>query len=217
MAKREPVKPPPGVRIPPEAEPAPPRRGRPRSVSARLAVLEAAKALLAEGGLGAVTIEAVAARAGVGKPTIYRTWPNAHAVAMAALMEGEEADGPTRGARTAISTLRRQLRGIARVFSSRTGRSVTLMLASAVGETELSKAFRNHFILARREEGRALLRKAIERGELRGDLGAAGEEVALDLLYAPIFYRILVGHAPLDDAFVDAVVEQLVRGLGPPR
>lgn len=216
MSKREPVKPPGVAPTVPEPEAAAPRRGRPRSASARAAVLEAARALLEEGGLGAVTIEAVAARAGVGKPTIYRTWPNAHAVAMAALMDGEEGEGPTRGARTAISTLRRQLRSIARIFASRTGRSVALMLASSVGETELSRAFRNHFILARREEGRSLLRKAIERGELRGDLGPAGLEVALDLLYAPIFYRILVGHAPLDDAFVDAVVEQLVRGLGAP-
>lgn len=149
----------------------------------------------------------------MGKPTIYRTWPNAHAVAMAALMESQESEAPTKGARTAISTLRRQLRSIVRIFAARTGRSVTLMLASSVGETELSKAFRNHFILARRDEGRALLEKAIARGEVRADLDL---EVALDLLYAPIFYRILIGHAPLDDAFADAVVDHLLRGLRRP-
>src|SRR5215471_3086980 len=69
-------------------------RGRPRSVAARRAILKATHELLAEGGLSSVTIEGIAARAGVGKPTIYRTWPNAHAVAMAALMEGSETDEP---------------------------------------------------------------------------------------------------------------------------
>jgi AcrR family transcriptional regulator len=65
-------------------------RGRPRSMAARRAILMATHELLAEGGLSSVTIEGIAARAGVGKPTIYRSWPNAQAVAMAALMEGSD-------------------------------------------------------------------------------------------------------------------------------
>src|SRR5579864_9001228 len=65
-------------------------RGRPRSLEARRAILRAAHELLAEGGLSSVTIEGIADRAGVGKPTIYRTWPNANAVAMAALMENDD-------------------------------------------------------------------------------------------------------------------------------
>src|SRR5262249_24320148 len=105
-------------------------RGRPRSVAARRAILKAAHQLLAEGGLSSVTIEGIAARAGVGKPTIYRSWPNAHAVAMAALMEGERIEEPTAGAGqrstypapkphetpgSALTTLRAQLHEMARV------------------------------------------------------------------------------------------------------
>ena len=58
------------------------KRGRPRSAVARRKILAAAAAMLNEGGLSAVTMEGIAARAGVGKPTIYREWPNAQAVAM---------------------------------------------------------------------------------------------------------------------------------------
>ncbi|MGQ0641080.1 MAG: TetR/AcrR family transcriptional regulator [Gemmatimonadaceae bacterium] len=187
-----------------------PPRGRPRSAAARQAILDAARTLLEEGGLGAVTIEGIAARAGVGKPTIYRSWPNAHAVAMAALIDTAPSTTAKPSARRALAALRRQLRHISEVFATRTGRSITHILAAAEPETELSKAFRHHFIMARREEGRALLKAAIAEGQLRRDIDI---DIALDLIYAPIFYRLLVGHAPLDARFTDAVLRHAVQGL----
>lgn len=192
--------------------------------------------------MGAVTMEGIAALAKVGKPTIYRAWPNAQAVAMAALMEidqdaperrkgdrrargdGSTAASSSRSAssagaasdpgRAALAALRKQLRGIADTFAARTGRSVALMLASANPESELTKVFRNHFILARREEGRRLLRDAVRAGAVRRGIDL---DVALDLIYAPVFYRLLVGHAPLDGAFTDAVLDDALRGLSPRR
>jgi AcrR family transcriptional regulator len=193
-------------------------RGRPRSVEARRAILKATHELLTEGGLSSVTIEGIAARAGVGKPTIYRTWPNAHAVAMAALMETdvkgppdvtEEADTTDKPA-SALTALRAQLHEVAHVFSAPLGRSVTLMIAAAEQETELSKAFRNHFILARRNEGRGFLISAMSNGEIRKDLDI---DTALDLIYAPVFYRLLMGHAPLTARFVDDVLNTAMQGL----
>jgi len=62
-------------------------RGRPRDPRTRAAILVAARDLLGRGGLTAVTIEAIAQKAGVSRPTIYRYWPNAPAVAMAAFLE----------------------------------------------------------------------------------------------------------------------------------
>jgi AcrR family transcriptional regulator len=175
-------------------------------------VLQAARALVEAQGPAAVTIEAVAARSGVSKPTIYRTWPNAPAVVMAALMVGRRAGSEQTPARP--RRLRRQLRDIAGTFASRTGRSVTQMLASADPETELSKAFRHHFILARREEGRRMLAAAVANGELRRELDL---DVTLDLLYGPIFFRILLGHAPADEPFCERLLDQLVGGLAAPR
>jgi len=190
--------------------PAAPRRGRPRSSAARARVLQAARALVEAHGPAAVTIEAVSARSGVSKPTIYRTWPNAPAVVMAALMESTAAPEAGRPHASALTALRRQLRDIAATFASRTGRSVTQMLAAADPETELSKAFRHHFILARREEGRRMLAAAVANGELRRELDL---DVTLDLLYGPVFFRILVGHAPADERFCERLLDQLVAGL----
>ncbi|AUX40193.1 TetR family transcriptional regulator [Sorangium cellulosum] len=166
--------------------------------------------LLAEGGPGAVTMEAVAARAGVGKPTVYRWWPDRHAVAMAALMEEEAAQAAGAERRSAVAALREQLRAIARRFATSTGRHVASMIAASEAESELSKAFRNHFVLARRAEGKALLARAIEQEEIRGDLDV---EVALDLLYGPLFFRLLMGHAALDERFMDQVLDEALRGM----
>ena len=189
---------------------APKPRGRPRSEAAKQAILRAARELLAAGGPGAVTMEAVAERAGVGKPTVYRWWPDRHAVAMAALMETEPARAVASRRRSALAALREQLRAIARRFATGTGRHVTSMIAASEPESELSKAFRSHFVLARRAEGKAFLQRAIEEREVRPDLDV---EVALDLLYGPLFFRLLIGHAALDEHFMDRVLDEALRGM----
>ncbi|MFM9863863.1 MAG: TetR/AcrR family transcriptional regulator [Micropepsaceae bacterium] len=185
-------------------------RGRPRSVEARAAILRATREILNEGGITAVTMEGIAARAGVGKPTIYRAWPNAHAVAMAAMMDTKTKAPKVAHTRSAIADLKQQLRGVADAFASRMGRQVTSMIAAASAESELSKVFRNHFILARREEGRAILLRAIATKEVRRGIDI---DVALDMIYGPLFYRLLMGHAALDGKFTDAVVEHALKGL----
>jgi AcrR family transcriptional regulator len=185
-------------------------RGRPRSARARTAILAAARAILEEGGITALTMEGIAVRAGVGKPTIYREWPNAHAVAMAALMSAEEASPKISSSSSPLTELRRQLRAVAGVFALRMGRQAVIMIASASGETELSKSFRNHFILARREEGREIIARGIAQREVRDNIEV---EVVLDMIYGPIFYRLLMGNGVLDEQFTDAVVEHALHGI----
>ena len=188
--------------------------GRPRSKQARVAILRAARELLQEGGLPAVTMEAIAQRAGVGKPTIYRTWANRYEVAMAALVDA--APTATRSGRKAspLEALRHQLRQIAALFDSALGRGVASMLTAADAESEVARAFRNRFITARRDEGRVLLNAAVLMGDLRGHFDP---EIALDLIYGPLFYRLLMGHGGLGAAYADAIVDCLVDGLGGPR
>ena len=192
------------------ADPPPRPRGRPPSARARAAILEAARELLTEGGPGAVTMEGIAARAGVGKPTIYRWWPDRHAVTMAALMEHADQGTPDQRSRSPKEALRRQLQTIAERFSTPVGRHVTTMLAASDPGSELAKAFRNHFVLARRAEGRELLHQAIAAGEIRPDVDV---DVTLDLLYGAMFFRLLLGHAPLDTRFADQALDQTFRGL----
>jgi hypothetical protein len=111
-----------------------------------------------------------------------------------------------------LDALRKQLHDVVRVFSAPLGRNVAMMIAASEQDTELSKVFRNHFILARREEGRAFLEQAAANREIRSNLDI---EVALDLIYAPVFYRLLMGHAPLNATFTDAVLDLALQGLEP--
>jgi AcrR family transcriptional regulator len=185
-------------------------RGRPRSERGRQAILRAARELLDQGGPGAVTMEAVAERAKVGKPTVYRWWPDRHAVAMAALMHTDPATARAGAGLPALTALRKELVRIAERFATPTGRHVATMIAAADRDSELSKSFRNHFVLARRAEGKALLIQAIRQGEIRRGVAL---EVALDMLYGPIFFRLLMGHAPLDAAFARRLLSEVLRGL----
>lgn len=200
------------------------RPGRPRDLSVRQAILTAARAILEESGPMAVTMEGVAARAGVGKPTLYRWWPDRHAVAMAALMDSQLPDvaaavmengagkrGRERSTRQApLRALQQQLIGAAQTLASRTGRNVAMMIAASDPQSELSKAFRNHFILTRREEGRAWLAQAQALGQLDTKLDL---EVALDQIYGALFFRLLLGHAPIDEQFVKRLLAQVLAGL----
>jgi AcrR family transcriptional regulator len=188
----------------------PPRRGRPPSQAARRAILVAAHELLEEGGLLSITMEGVAARARVGKPTVYRHWGNRYEVAMAALIEAARGTAAPTPSDDPLRGLEEQLHALAALFASPAGRNVAAVLASGYGETELSKAFRSHFVQARRDDGRALLERAIAAGQIRAD---ANVEIALDLIYGPIFYRLTMAHGAIDAAFVDALLKEVLSGL----
>jgi AcrR family transcriptional regulator len=187
-----------------------PLRGRPRDPATRRRILAAASALLDEGGLSAVTMEAIAARAGVGKPTIYREWPNAPAVAMSAFLERTRAAPPRPRAKSALSALRHQLHEFAQAFATRAGRSTAMMIAAAQNDSELAKVFRTHFVMKSREEGRALFQRAQAEGDLRRDIDI---EAALDLVYAPFYFRLLIGHAPLAGHDTDIILDLALKGL----
>lgn len=186
------------------------KRGRPRDQAARAKILDAARKLLNEGGAAAVTMEELAARTGVGKPTIYRSWPNAQAVAMAALIDVQAVARPARAGRSPILELKRVLRGLAAVFASRAGRSAAALIAAADPDTEIAKAFRHHVIMRSREQIRELIVRAIAGGEVRPDIDL---DVALDLVVAPVFFRLLLGHGPNDEAFADSVVDHVLAGI----
>lgn len=185
-------------------------RGRPRDPAARRRILAAASALLDDGGLTAVTMEAIATKAGVGKPTIYREWPNAQAVAMSAFLERTRAAPPPPRAKRALAALRHQLRAFATAFATRAGRSTAMMIAAAQNDSELAKVFRTHFVMKNREEGRAMLLRAQAEGDLRPDIDL---EAALDVIYAPFYFRLLIGHAPLTGRDTDIILDLALKGL----
>ena len=187
-----------------------PSRGRPRDPRTRTAILVAARALLERGGLTAVTIEAIAAKAGVSRPTIYRYWSNAQAVAMAAFLEASGAPAAGRASRSPLAALRAQLHAVADAFAAPAGRSVAAMVAAAQSETELAKAFRNEFIARNRDAARELLERCIAE---RLVAPPADIELALDLVFGPLFYRLLMGHAPITRGFVDQLLDAVIPAL----
>jgi AcrR family transcriptional regulator len=190
--------------------PSPAVRGRPRDPRTRAAILTAARALLDKGGLTAVTIEAIAAKAGVSRPTIYRYWPNAPAVAMAAFLEASGAPGAARISRSPLAALRAQLHALADAFAAPTGRSVAAMVAAAQSETELAKAFRNEFISRNRDAARELLERCVAD---RLIAPPADIDLVLDLVFGPLFYRLLMGHAPITRGFVDRLLDVVIPPL----
>jgi AcrR family transcriptional regulator len=189
-----------------------PRRGRPRSEKARLAILEAAADLLLAQGLSAVSMDAVAQRAGVSKATIYRWWPTKETLALDALYnEWASARPAARSTGSLRGDLLSLLRPWARLASSRPyGRVIAALITEAQTNPGFAAEYRARFVEPRREQARAVFRRAIERGEIPPDTKV---EVALDVLYGPLYHRLLHGHAPLSDRFVRDVVDTALHGI----
>jgi AcrR family transcriptional regulator len=188
------------------------RPGRPRSEKARTAILHATAELLLAHGLGGVSMDAVAERAGVSKATIYRWWPAKEALALDALYHESFLAQP---ACQETGTLRGDLLSLiqpwVRLVCSRPyGRVIAALITKAQTDPGFAEEYRARFVEPRREEARAIFHRAIERGEIRADTKV---EVGLDLLYGPLYHRLLHGHAPLSDQFVRDVVDITLAGL----
>jgi len=190
-----------------------PQRGRPRSEKARNAILEAAAELLLEQGLGTVSMDAVAARAGVSKATIYRWWPTKETLALDALYNEWASVPSARDTGSLRDDLLSLLRPWARLAGKRPyGRVIAALLTEAQTDPAFAQQYRDRFVQPRRVQGREIFRRAIARGEIPAGTNI---EVALDILYGPIYHRLLHGHAPLNDRFVRDVIDTALDGIAP--
>lgn len=171
------------------AEAAPARgRGRPRSAEAHQAILSATLTLLDEIGYRALTIEAVAARAGVGKTTIYRRWPSKLELVVEAVAEMRpplptEDTGSLQGDFLAF-----QRGQISRVAAGPMPRIAPRLLAESVSDRELHEAVQRELIDPIRTAIGEVLQRGVDRGELRADLDL---ELAIDVVHGTVVYRIL--------------------------
>ena len=111
------------------------------------------------------------------------------------------------GARLAFAALRAQLHAVADAFAAPTDRSVAATVAAAQSETELAKAFRHEFIARNRDATRLLLERCIDDKLVASP---AEMELALDLIFGPLFYRLLMGHAPITRSFVDRLIDTVI-------
>jgi AcrR family transcriptional regulator len=197
-----------------EAIAATPRRGRPRSEKARKAILEAAAELLLARGLGAVSMDAVAERAGVSKATIYRWWPSKEMLALDALFDWAAASARPRDTGSLRGDLLALVRPWVREIRRRPfGRVIAALVTEAQSDPQFAQAYRTHFVEPRREAMRAAFARAAQRAEVPADLDV---EVALDLIYGPLYHRLLHGHAPLTARFAEKVVDMALVGITNP-
>ncbi|MDL4817914.1 TetR/AcrR family transcriptional regulator [Actinomadura opuntiae] len=185
--------------------------GRPRSERAEKAIIEATLDLLAaESGVAGVSIEAVAARAGVGKTTIYRRWPSKEALIVDAL-------GTAKGEmpRPSGASAREDLTEIARTFAAerkkRYSRCFWNVVGSAEKHPELYARYKQDVIEPRRAVIREVLRRGIGTGELRADLDV---EVAISMLTGSLSTKTPQDAFP--EGYADTVVDALLRGIGAP-
>jgi AcrR family transcriptional regulator len=186
------------------------RPGRPRCVHTCEAIRCAALELLEEVGFTALTIEGIAARAGVGKTTLYRWWPNKACLVMDAFLSAYGGCGAFPDTGCVRGDLQRQLRLAVQLLTGPKGRAIAALLGGLRTAPELAESFRARWLQPRREEARRALERGVERGQVRRD---ADFDAAIDTLFGPLYFRLLTGHAPLNRAFADALTETVVSGI----
>ena len=183
---------------------------KPSSRSSRTeeAILDATRELLAEGGVQKLTVEGVAARAGVAKTTIYRRWRSKDELALAVLIDMVEKFvavptlGDTRAELVAF------VDGAVKILGSTLmGRVMQGLVSDLATDPELARAFRERVVAVRVAEVQRLVRQGIERGDLRPD---TNEELLHELLFGPVYYRLLLSGAPLESGLAERIVDAVM-------
>ncbi|WP_395571906.1 TetR/AcrR family transcriptional regulator [Streptomyces sp. BK79] len=188
-----------------------------RKERSRQAILAATRALVTEEAYEKVTIEAIAARAGVGKQTIYRRWPSKSAVVFAALLAlSEDADGrsvtlPDTGDLEA--DLKLVMRATVEEFADPSfDKLIRALNTEIANDAALAAEYREKLARPLDEAKKTRLRSARQAGQLAPD---ADLDLALEMLYAPLFQRWLHRSGPLTTAYADSLVDATLRAFGP--
>src|SRR5215472_13761641 len=189
-------------------------RGRPRSQEADRAILTATVELLAERGLAAMSIEEVAARAGVGKTTIYRRWPSKGLLALDAFVASFREEQPMPDTGTLRGDLLSALHAWVRaVTQTPMGPMLTGLIAEAQHDPQLRGAWRDRVLEPLRGQHRIMLDRAVARGEIAASVD---RDVVLDLFFGAAEHRLLLGHLPMTGEFIAEVVDVILAGVARP-
>ncbi|MFJ5614332.1 TetR/AcrR family transcriptional regulator [Streptomyces sp. NPDC093221] len=190
-----------------------PARGRPRSETARRAVLDAALRLCQDGGYQALTMKGIAENAGVGRQTVYRWWPAKQDVLLDALRDlglrkAEHLD-PDSG--DTLRDVRTLLDATFVLTRKLTGKALVGLMADAQHDPDLSQRLQSTVIGPRRQALRALLARGVERGELAGEDRTL--DLAVDFAFGAMWYRLISHHAPVDASLGEQITTALAKLL----
>jgi AcrR family transcriptional regulator len=188
-----------------------PHTGRRRNDAAREAILEATFRLLSDPGTEALTIDAIAAEAGVGRQTIYRWWPSKGAVVADALVRQARVIVPERDTGSFTGDLAAFFTdSFAGLESEGYADALRQIVAEAQHDEHVAQVLAD-FTAVRR----AALRALLERGRTAGELAADADLAMLaDMAYGVLYYRLLIGHAPLDEKAARSLAAELTRSAG---
>ncbi len=181
--------------------------GRPRSALADAAILEAATELFCDLGYEGLSIEGVAAKAGVGKTTIYRRYPTKLDLVMAVngcLSAGMTPEPDTGRLRDDLVVLARNFHTM--LSHTDAGRAIPKVLAAKLANPELARAH-EAFVVGRRDVTIGVIQRGIERGELPSKTDPT---LIADLITAPLFFRVFVTGQPVTRRYIDALVDQIL-------
>ena len=184
--------------------------GRPRSEKSRKAILDATRRLLTHMPLSELSIEAIAKKAGVGKTTIYRWWPNKAAVAMDAFLEQPGVQNIVPTTANCADAVKRQLESLIRQLRGQNGRIIAGIIAESQGSPEVLDLLYEKFL----KERISPLYDKIEEGKQNGEFKPeAKTDIALDMLVGPLFLRVLSGEHGIDNNFAENYPEQALLAL----
>jgi AcrR family transcriptional regulator len=184
--------------------------GRFRNARSQRAILDATNQLLDEVGYARLTIEGVAARAGVGKATVYRWWPSKGALVVDALSEYRAAP-PALDTGSLRTDLVRAVEYVIGVLTTSTvGSTIPALAAELVRDPALADMFRSRLLRPRRAVVEQLMHRAVERGELPADTDAS---LVLDTCVGAVFYRLVVSGEPLDETLAARLVDLVLLGV----
>lgn len=191
----------------------PRRAGRPRSETTRRNILRATIRLLEHGTVQSLTIEAIAREAGVGKATIYRWWDSKALVVIDAFIDHHIVRTPMPRDLPPADALAIHFAALVHEYAGWSGRIVAQIIAEGQADPAVLREFRERFHYGRR----AVVREVLDLWRREGNIPTPSDiEVLSDLIYAPVYMRLLVGHAPLDDTFIRSHLSYVYRLLGAP-
>ena len=179
-------------------------RGRPRCEVARKRILEAALESLDEVGFANTTTDLIAERAGASKATIYRWWPTKAALLLEALRDVVAQELPFPDTGDVKEDVRQQLRNFVELLTGRRGGVLRSFVVAAQSDPEVAEAFRNVWVMPRRASAKTVLEKHQQEGRLPAEVDL---ELLMDLLYGPLYYRLLTSHGALSAKYADEVAE----------